>query len=184
MAISDYMKQLLVAASYKETLDSVLDDDSWTKYDNRKAQFFTKEFKLGDEEYAINFNKFVIKDDDGDVFNNIFDVNLSKYENGEKLMTITNTGNAFEVFSIVGQMLEKFLTGNDVVDVTGFFFSAKEPSRRALYKRYASIIEKRFSDMYTRVIDCKKFNLFSDYKSDELYLFMRNDIYKKAKLYQ
>jgi len=183
MAISDYLKQLLVAASYKETLDSILDDDSWTDYD-KNGEWFKKEFELDGDKYLIHIYNFTIVDDDGDVFDKVYDIDFSKVVDGKNLVGILNTGHAFQVFGIISQMLEKFLLRNELVSPNGFFFSAKESSRQRLYKRYANIIEKRFGNIYTQVDDCSKFNLFHDYKKGEVFLFMKNDLYKKARLYK
>jgi hypothetical protein len=178
MSVLDQFVALLHEGGYQETLDTILDDESWTEYDKSRFKYFLKKFRVGNEEYAINFNLFYINSD-GITLNHVYDVDFRRIDqNNPKNVdhAISNTGKAFEVFSIVGQMLEKFLTRNDDVTANGIFFTAKEPSRKMLYRRYAKLISEKYSGMYQKIDNFREFPAFRDYKDDELFMFLSNKI--------
>lgn len=184
MSIYENLLHILCDGLYTDkTLNTLLKNDKWTYYD-KNGNKFTKEFNLGDNKYIINFDNFIIKDDDGDVFNNIYNIDFVKTDGDKEFRNITNTGNAFKIFSIMSQMIDKFILRNDVIEPNGFFFIAEEPSRKILYNRYSDLIMNKYNNLYTKVEKCSKFNFFKNYKENDVHLFMKNDLYKKAKLFQ
>lgn len=135
---------------------------------------FKKEFEVSKDKFVLTFDKFVINKID-----KIFNIDFVKIINGENERGITNAGNPFRILSKMRKIIESYLITNEDINPNGFFFIAEEPSRQKLYKRYSQIIMKKYGNRYTKVEDYSKFKIFEDYNTDNLFLFIRDDIYKR-----
>jgi hypothetical protein len=85
-----------------------------------------------------------------------WEIAFSQYEG----IGITGSGNAPQVFAAISKCLDMFLKKYKPME---FWFSAKEPSRRKLYKRFAKLITRKY-----RAYD---FRMDKAYDGDDVFIF-------------
>jgi len=133
--------------TFKTFLTELMDNpvDYQSTYDASGTMFIAK-FDVGDVEYRAEIiGGAPYKEGDYEIF---FEVR------GEASfgMDITGTGNAATVFSTVAAIIkEHFRRHKNTVEA--YIFTAKEPSRRKLYKRLAGMMKSklRFSKVETEI---------------------------------
>ena len=75
---------------------------------------------------------------------------------------ITNTGNATQVFAAVSKCMDMFMKK---VKPDAFYFSAKEPSRIKLYKRFSKLFIKKHKKYEVKI--------YKDQHGNDEFLFMK-----------
>lgn len=106
-----------------------------TDYEGSKSAAYS--FEIENKRYEVGFsNVSTIRIVDADsVWEVGFELVDEKSRNGGKF-EITGTGDAFKVFSVVKQCVERFLSKYTTVDKLYFVADNDEPSRVRLYKRF------------------------------------------------
>jgi len=109
-------------------------------------------FTINDKEYMFN----AVNDDQKGVWEILFA--LKGVEGGSE---ITNTGNATQVFAAVSKCMDMFMKK---VKPDAFYFSAKEPSRIKLYKRFSKLFIKKHKNYEVKI--------YKDKHGNDEFLFM------------
>jgi len=118
-------------------------DWSWDE-DSSHADVAT--FEVGGRPYYIQFDHVTF---DAEYFNGMFDIEdeyalicdvvfsmAGKRPAGKRGIDITGTGNAYEVFATVKEIIDWYVNSNPNIDY--LHFEASEPSRIKLYDRFVS----------------------------------------------
>lgn len=107
----------------------------------------------------------------------IYDVVFASRRSDDPI-DIIGAGNAFKVFSAVKQLLDYARTVQTIVKISGFFFTAKEPSRKKLYAQLAPRLAQAYGWEYTS--DPRTFSYKLNPKFEQGYLIYDPQVIKEA----
>ncbi len=148
---------------FKEYLIEVFDKIlPWEWYAKTKKSWIA-DFKVGRMPYDVDFIKKVVKVDGYKygVWELLFGMGI------RSTMNITGHGQAFEVFSTVGNIMKSFLKEENP-DI--LYFSAKEKSRIKLYSALSKKIEKETGYKLVKNVDAGA--------DDDYFIYANKDIAK------
>ena len=111
---------------------------NWVDASARSSGRDEAHFKIGQREYFVAFQSDVEIEAHGDPRDRVkaTDIMFKMWRNpgGEAGTGITNTGDSFQVFSAVVNIIQEYITKHNPQQI---MFAAAEPSRVKLYKRLA-----------------------------------------------
>lgn len=143
---------------FYESLDTKADIDQWE--DEFDGDLVTVHFTVVDIEYLMTFATRI------DPFD--WEISFAPKFADSDFSLLGNVSNPMKVFAAVADILKKFI---DKEQPNSFFFSAKEPSRKRLYDRFAKMIDNQ--TIYNQDIERQKSLENDDEDNNKYYAFTK-----------
>ena len=122
---------------FKYLINEVLNQPLSYTWKYKSKEWWEGVFKIDKTKYNVTIGKY-IESGDTEIWELTFNMSSSVHR---EVGNVTGTGHSFQVFATVKKMLLEFLKSKKGDDFE-LRFSAKEPSRKKLYDKFANMINK------------------------------------------